>query len=65
MQDIVETEFSGQTVVSVMHRLRYVERFNRVLLLNQGRVVELDSPTTLLARNSEFRKLYMAMQSTD
>lgn len=62
MQTIMERDFASQTVVSVMHRLRYIERFDRVALLKHGRLVEFDSPQALLARPSEFRSFYHAKQ---
>lgn len=62
MQNIIERDFASQTVVSVMHRLRYIERFDRVALLKRGRLVELDTPQALLARPSEFRSFYRAKQ---
>ena len=62
MQAIIEQGFASQTVLSVMHRLRYIERYDRVALLKQGRLVEFDSPQALLARDSEFRSFYRAKQ---
>ncbi|KAJ5140959.1 hypothetical protein N7448_004367 [Penicillium atrosanguineum] len=62
MQNIIEKDFASQTVISVMHRLRYIERFDRVALLKHGRLVEFDTPQALLARPSEFRSFYHAKQ---
>ncbi|KAJ5675249.1 uncharacterized protein N7477_005183 [Penicillium maclennaniae] len=62
MQNIFEREFSSQTVISVIHSLRYIERFDRVALLKRGQLVELDTPQALLARPSEFRSFYHAKQ---
>lgn len=62
MQTIMERDFASQTVVSVMHRLRYIELFDRVALLKHGRLVEFGSPQELLARPSEFRSFYHAKQ---
>ncbi|PWY93092.1 multidrug resistance-associated protein [Aspergillus sclerotioniger CBS 115572] len=58
MQEVIEREFAGRTtVIAVMHRLRYVERYDRVVLLKRGEVVECDTPSRLLGRESEFRRL--------
>lgn len=62
MQDVIEREFDQQTVIAVVHRFRYIGRFDRVVLLNHGDLVECDSPTALLSRDSAFRKLYTALQ---
>lgn len=64
MQDIIESEFSSQTVIAVMHRLRFVERFDKVLLMEDGEMVEFESPAKLLQREeSRFRKLYLALKA--
>lgn len=60
MQQVIETEFAGHTVVMVMHRLRYVGRFDRVVLMKDGKLVECDSPAALLARDSEFAQIFAA-----
>ncbi|KAJ5085131.1 hypothetical protein N7532_009902 [Penicillium argentinense] len=63
MQAIIETEFASQTVISVIHRLRYIERFDRVALLKNGQLLECDSPQALLKRPSEFQSFYRARQA--
>ncbi|KXH29218.1 ABC transporter [Colletotrichum simmondsii] len=63
MQRIIEEEFSEQTVISVIHRLRFIGKYDRVLLLKQGEVVEWDTPDTLLATDSEFKKLLKATET--
>ncbi|KAL9118536.1 MAG: hypothetical protein Q9187_004917 [Circinaria calcarea] len=62
MQDIIEKEFSQQTVIAVVQRFRYINRFGRVALLKHGELIEYESSEALLNRNSEFRKLYLALQ---
>ncbi|OKL62878.1 hypothetical protein UA08_01294 [Talaromyces atroroseus] len=58
MQEVVEAEFPTQTVISVLHRFAYINRYDRVAVLEQGRVVECDKPRTLLNRESTFREFY-------
>jgi ATP-binding cassette, subfamily C (CFTR/MRP), member 1 len=66
MQDIMDTEFaSSQTVIAILHRLRHIDRFDRIVLLKRGQIVECDSPRALLERNSEFRKLFMSLESSE
>ncbi|KAJ6110017.1 hypothetical protein N7486_002252 [Penicillium sp. IBT 16267x] len=64
MEEIIEKEFQSQTVVSVMRRLRFIERFDKILLMRDGKVVEFDTPQALLARPSEFRLFYEAKHKT-
>ena len=52
MQEVIETEFSEQTVLAVVHRLTYIESFDKVAVLDQGQLVDFDRPSALLARPS-------------
>ncbi|KAJ5542894.1 hypothetical protein N7535_005316 [Penicillium sp. DV-2018c] len=58
MQAAIDSLFASHTVLAVMHRLRHIHRYDRVLLLDNGVVVEFDSPAALLAKQSRFKELY-------
>ncbi|KAK5991839.1 ABC multidrug transporter B [Cladobotryum mycophilum] len=60
MQDVIETEFSQQTVLAVIHRLHYIETFDRVAVLDKGKLVEYDSPHQLLATPSVLADIHKA-----
>jgi len=60
MQEVIESEFREATVISVLHRFTFIERFDRVAVLRQGKLVECDAPRELLARESVFAELYRA-----
>ncbi|KAF1976918.1 ABC transporter [Bimuria novae-zelandiae CBS 107.79] len=62
MQDIVDTEFSTQTVLVVVHRLRYIERFDKVAVLERGVLVDFDTPNALLGKASLLAEMYRAGQ---
>ncbi|KAJ5748022.1 ABC transporter transmembrane domain type 1 [Penicillium nucicola] len=53
MQDIIEKEFSQQTIISVVHRHRFIHWFDRVILLKHGELVECDKAEVLLQRDSD------------
>ena len=42
-------EFANSTILTIAHRLRTVIDYDRVMLLDQGRIIEYDSPKTLLS----------------
>lgn len=65
MQDIIEKSFSQQTVISIVHRFRYIDRFDRVVMLKYGELIECDRPQALLGRDSEFKRLYTALQNSE
>lgn len=52
MQDVLDTEFAGKPVLSVVHRLGYIERYDKVAVLHNGELMEFDTPGALLARPS-------------
>ena len=58
MQDIIDTTFEDCTVLAVMHRFTHITRYNKVALLDDGHLMEFDTPEALLSQNSRFAKLY-------
>lgn len=58
MQGIIDRHFAAHTVLSIMHRLEHVPRYDKVLMMDAGEVVEFESPEALLAWPSKFAALY-------
>ena len=56
MQQVIEAEFRQQTIIAVLHRFKFIDRYDRVAVLKSGRLVELDSPEALLGNDSVFRR---------
>ncbi|TFY65276.1 hypothetical protein EVJ58_g2068 [Rhodofomes roseus] len=48
----IRQEFAESTILTIAHRLRTVIDYDRVMLLEQGRIAELDKPAVLLADSS-------------
>jgi ATP-binding cassette, subfamily C (CFTR/MRP), member 1 len=63
MLDVIGSTFTEHTVISVVHRFARMEQYDRVAVLSQGKIVELDKPQNLLCRDSMFRGLYRAYVS--
>ncbi|OAA65704.1 ABC transporter [Niveomyces insectorum RCEF 264] len=55
---LIRTDFAEWTAIVVAHRLRTVADFDKVLVLQEGRVIEYDSPKELLERDSMFKTLW-------
>ncbi|KAK6211651.1 ABC transporter [Colletotrichum tabaci] len=58
MQEVVDDEFRGCTVLAVMHRLKHVSRYDAVVLLGDGEVLEMGEPSSLIAGGGRFAELY-------
>ncbi|EGZ74846.1 P-loop containing nucleoside triphosphate hydrolase protein [Neurospora tetrasperma FGSC 2509] len=50
MQQVIDTEFKEHTVIAVVHRLTYIERFDLVAVLKSGEMVEFGEPRALIER---------------
>ncbi|KAJ3100588.1 Multidrug resistance-associated protein 1 [Phlyctochytrium planicorne] len=56
--DVVNSQFSGRTIISVAHRLNTIAHFDRVVVMDKGVAIEFDTPANLLKiPNGEFRQL--------
>lgn len=60
MQEIINREFEGYTIVMVSHRLDMVMDFDTVVVMDEGRIVETGPPGTLAEREgSKFREMWL------
>lgn len=50
IQETLRHEFSGCSVLTVAHRLATVVFYDRVLVMDHGRIIEYDTPLKLLQR---------------
>ncbi|KAJ6585099.1 multidrug resistance-associated ABC transporter [Mycena capillaripes] len=58
IQTTIREEFSGSLLITVAHRLRTIMDSDRVIVLDQGKVAELDTPLRLMGKeNGLFRTM--------
>ncbi|VDO37669.1 unnamed protein product [Haemonchus placei] len=58
IQTTIRQEFTQSTVFTIAHRLNTIMEYDRVMVLENGRIIEFDSPQTLLEdRDSAFAKM--------
>ncbi|KAH7821298.1 putative Multidrug Resistance Associated Protein (MRP) [Monocercomonoides exilis] len=62
IQNTIRRVFSKQTVIVIAHRLNTIMNSDRILVMNQGQVQEMDSPANLLANpDSAFNALIQSL----
>ena len=54
IQDVIRNRFKDSTVLTIAHRLNTIMDYDKVLVMDQGRVVEFDNPEVLLQNNSGY-----------
>ena len=59
IQKAMEKCLNNSTVITVAHRIKTIIKYDKILVLDAGSVIEFDSPHNLLKNeNSLFYKLY-------
>jgi ABC-type multidrug transport system fused ATPase/permease subunit len=62
---LISEEFVGATVLTIAHRLNTIIESDMVLVLSEGRLLEYDTPKSLLnQKDSEFSKLLQELKQT-
>ena len=49
----LQGKFQGKAVIAIAHRLSTIAEFDRILVLEDGRIVEDGSPATLISTNGQ------------
>ena len=54
IKEALETLMQGRTCLTVAHRLSTIDRADRIVVMNQGTVVEMGTPAELLAKGGTY-----------
>lgn len=56
VQGLIKSEFSETTVITIAHRLNTIIQYDKILVLNQGKLIEFGTPRDLLEKDSGYFK---------
>ncbi|CCG81763.1 ATP-dependent bile acid permease [Taphrina deformans PYCC 5710] len=57
IQKTIRTNFKESTILTIAHRLRSICDYDKILVLDQGSVVEYDHPYQLMTRETQFKEM--------
>ena len=57
IQQALDRLMAGRTVIAIAHRLSTLQSFDRIIVMDKGRIVDDGSPTTLAGRPGPYRDL--------
>ena len=64
VQAALEVLMQGRTTVVIAHRLSTIENADRIVVMEQGRIVEIGSHAELLAKGGQYARLYQTQKSS-
>ena len=57
IQNTIQSQFQGCTVLTIAHRLNTIMNYDKVLVLDHGSLVQADTPNKLLEQPGQFREM--------
>jgi len=57
IQRTIATGFGGKTLLCIAHRLKTIINYDRICVMDQGQIAELDTPYALYTQKGIFRSM--------
>lgn len=64
IQEAIDRLIAGKTTLMIAHRLSTLKRANRIIVVDNGRIIENGSPEELLAKKGKYYKLVQIQSMT-
>src|SRR6202044_3688300 len=58
IQKALSRLFKGRTVIAIAHRRRALDSFDRIVVLDKGRIIEVDAPRLRLKSRGPYSRMY-------
>ena len=65
IQEVIRDKFKDSTVLTIAHRLNTIMDYDKVLVLDAGRVVEFDKPEVLIRNGGVFAGLVKNVKNSE
>jgi len=65
IQKMIRTEFLNTTVVTIAHRLNTIIQYDKIMVLDHGKIVEFDSPIKLFDHEESYFSSLIKEQGKD
>jgi ATP-binding cassette subfamily B protein len=62
IQQALDRLMTGRTVIAIAHRLSTLQSFDRIIVMDKGRIVDDGSPAILASRPGPYRELLRKQQ---
>ncbi len=60
IQEAIKNLMANKTTFIIAHRLSTIKNCDKIILLDDGNIVEIGSHNELMSKNGEYKKMYMA-----
>lgn len=57
IQNAISTNFADCTILCIAHRLKTILNYDKIMVLEHGKVIEFDKPIDLYTKNGVFREM--------
>ena len=57
IQNCIHTQFAETTVITIAHRLNTIADYDKIIVMDRGRIIEIGSPYELICSNGLFAEM--------